>query len=74
MAHVIQLDRQHFANRSASLAVSEDSAPQELQWRTSESLTLDQASELLDWLENHSITQRECQLMENGSFLVRWFG
>jgi hypothetical protein len=40
-------------------------------WHTAELATLTQVTDLMDWLENHSITTTELTSM-NGKFLVRW--
>jgi len=37
-------------------------------------LTLEEATELLDWLEGHGVRADEVVLTENGRVTVRWVG
>lgn len=43
------------------------------EWHVVEEMTFDQASDLLDFLENQSVTQRQLTMQDNGTITVRWF-
>ena len=50
-----------------------DCFPRRPEWHSVEEMTFDQAGELLDFLENQSINQRELTFQDNGLLTVRWF-
>jgi hypothetical protein len=43
------------------------------EWHTVEEMTFEQASDLLDYLENQSVTERQLSIQDNGLLTVRWF-
>ena len=42
------------------------------EWQTADELTFDQATNLLDWLDNQQIQTRDLQMQDNGKMTVRW--
>ena len=42
------------------------------EWQIADELTFDQASNLLDWLDNQQIQTRDLQMQDNGKMTVRW--
>jgi len=41
-------------------------------WATASRLSVYDAEQLLDWLDNHGITDCDCQIQSDGSWTVRW--
>lgn len=63
--------RWDLADRLTS-ALKECFTPQ-AEWHTVEEMTFEQASDLLDYLENQSVAERQLVIQDNGLIAVRWF-
>jgi len=52
--------------------VRQCAGPDESGWKQVAGLSRTDAEQLLDWLENHCVSEKELQLDPAAGFLVRW--